>query len=258
MVLPNEVTIAARTYFGSPQKPGGFPASLERVLVANLPRDFHQACQEIIGSWGADVAGTAQWQVRLLFQQPKQVWLAFRCGSRVPDNAKYYDERLAVFRLDTASLKFFSFGSDAENDSNLYHVEFAELLPLDGHEGIAFRVASSNDNPCCAGPEAIAEERLVVYADTPQGPREVLSVVTRREHASHDDVDGDIQTVYRAEARFERDARDRTTAVTLAFREEIIEFAPDAAQPTIKRRSERAGTLRYRWNPGAVRFDEVK
>jgi hypothetical protein len=231
--------------------------SAQGLLLSILPTDFRGACNDMIESWGEIAKGTAEWRVRVLLRQGDQVWLAFRCGSRAPDYDKYYDERLALLRLDTGKLELFPFGGDAENDSTLYHLEFAEVLPLDGAQGVAFKVTQPGENPCCDGGDTTEVERLVIFASSSRGVSEALSVVTRENHYNHDDENGDTETVYEAKVDFERDSENRVTAVT-AFREEVkdIEWKGGTSEPRLK--SERTGTLRYRWNLGRLQFEEIR
>jgi hypothetical protein len=256
--LPQNTAETLAAYFGGQNAEAELPASIEQQLLASLPQDFSGACADIVGHWGEIAKHTSEWHVRILFPQPKSVWLAFRCSSRAPVYVRHYDERLAVLRLDTGRLQFLPLGPNVENDSDLYHLEFAGTLPLEGATGLVFRVATSNDNPCCDGPEAIAEESLRAFADSPQGPRQVLSVVTRREHDSHNDVEGDTETVYQAEVKFERDAQVRVNGVVATFREVVNGFTWKNGVSEPHRLSERTGTLRFRWNPASLRFEPVK
>ncbi len=244
--LSEKAAQVVRAHFlASPAVQPGLPPTVAQSLLDSAPRDFRHACGEVIASWGTE-AGAARWDVRQLFRETKRVWLAFRCGSVRPDLSQYYDERLAVLHLDAQKLEFFAFAPDAENDSSLFHTEFSEILPLQGAQGVAFRVASSNDNPCCGGPEAIREERLMVFAISPQMVTQALSVVTEREHHSHNDVDGDTQSIYRAEVQFEPLSGAGGVSAVVTFREEV------------NGKPHHSGSLRYRWNPAALKFDEVR
>jgi len=259
VILREDAAGAAHAYFVPSVVRSELSPSLAQLLVNSLPADFRRACADIVGSWGSEAAGTEAWRTRLLSNVSNQVWLAFRCASPRPDLSQYFDERLAVLRLGPARLEFLPLGQDLENDSTLYHLEFAELLTLQGGEAHAFRVASSNDNPCCGGPESTSEERLVVFIDTPQGVSEALSVVTRRNDYSHsDDEEGDSEAVYKAEVNFERDSQGGVNGATAAFHEEVrqITWQAGVSQPQLK--SQRSGTLRYRWDPASFHFEEVK
>jgi hypothetical protein len=255
--LREDAAYAARAYFAQQAQPGLAP-SIEQFLMDSLPADFSQACAEMIAGWGSEVAGSEVWRVRLLSWQPRQAWLTFRCGSRRSDLSQYYDERLAVLHFDPTRLVFLPIGQDYENDTTLFHVELAERLTLENGEALAFRVASSNDNPCCGGPEAISEERLMLFADSPQGIRELVSLLTHRQYDSHDDVDGDTQTTYSSEIKFERDAQARVISIVAAFREEEKDVTWNGSVAKYHTRSQRIGTLRYRWNPARFQFEEIK
>ena len=238
---------------------GELPAPIQVDLVNALPQDFRGACSAMIEHWGTIANGTAEWRVRVLVQQADQAWLAFRCGSRAPEYVDDYDERPAVLRLAAGKLEFFALGADAVNDSTLYHLQLAELVPLEGAQGVPFKVTEPAGNPCCDGPESRSGARWMVFAETPRGVAELLSVVTARDDASHsDDPEIDSETTYRAELKFERDSSQRITAVTATFREEVKDITWDGAKAKPQIVSQRSGTLRYRWNPISLLFEERK
>src|SRR5215467_1873550 len=66
-------------------------APIQAQLVRALPQDFRAACTSLIESWGDIARGTDEWRVRVLARQADQVWLSFRCASRVPEYEKDYD-----------------------------------------------------------------------------------------------------------------------------------------------------------------------
>ena len=195
----------------------------------------------------------------MLVRQADQVWLAFRCGSHAPEYEKDYDERPALLRLDTGKLEFFPLGEDAENDSTLYHLEFSEFLPLEGVQGVAFKVTEPAGNPCCAGPDSRSGESWRVFADSPHGVAELLSVVTARDDSSHsDEPEVDTETAYRAQITLARDAQNRVREVAATFRDEVKDITWEGAKANPHTVSERSGTLRYRWNPASLLFEEIK
>ena len=260
VTLPGNLVRSIRANLeASPRAAEEFPAPIRAELLSALPQDFRGACAAMIENWGEIAKGTDGWTVRVLVRQADRVWLTFRCGSRAPEYAKDYDERPALLRLETGKLEFFPLGEDVDNDSTLYHLEFAEVLPLEGAQGVAFKVTEPGGNPCCDGPESRSGESWRVFADTPHGVAELLSVMTARDDSSHsDDPEIDSETTYRAQITLDRDAQNRVREVTAAFREEVkdITWEGDKANPHTV--SERSGTLRYRWNPSHLKFEEVK
>jgi len=197
--------------------------------------------------------------VRVLVRQANKVWLSFRCASRAPEYVKDYDERPALLRLATGKLEFVPLGSDAENDSTLYHVEFSELLTLEGTQGVALKVTEPAGNPCCDGPESRSGETLRIFADSPHGVVELLSVTTARDDSSHsDDPEVDSETTYRAQIALDRDAQNRGTAVAATFHEEVKYITYEGEKTNAHTVSQRSGTLRYRWIPAAMHFEEIK
>jgi hypothetical protein len=236
-----------------------FAAPIQADLLRALPQDFRAACPSLIESWGDIVRGTDEWRVRVLVRQADQVWLSFRCVSRAPEYEKDYDERPALLRLATGTLEFLALGLDAENDSTLYHVEFSQFLPLEGAQGVVLKVTEPAGNPCCDGPESRSGETWRVFADSPRGVAELLSVTTARDDSSHsDDPEVDSETTYRAQITLNRDAQNRCRAVAVTFREEVkdITYEGEKAYPHIV--SQRSGTLHYRWIPTSLHFEEIK
>ena len=243
--------------------PVAFAAPIEAELLRALPQDFRAACTSMIESWGGIAKGTDEWRVRILVRQDDQLWLAFRCASRALEYEKDYDERPALLRLTTGKLEFLPLGPDAENDSTLYHIEFSELLPLEGAQGVAFKVTEPGETPCCDGPESRSGETWRVFADLPQGAAELLSVTTARDDSSHcDDPEVDSETTYRAEITVDRDSQNRGKEVAATFREEVKEITYDGEKANPHTVSQRSGRLRYRWTPAALHFslhsEEIK
>lgn len=243
----------------SPTDRVAFAAPIQADLVRALPQDFRAACPSLMESWGDIAKGTDEWHVRILTRQSDQVWLSFRCASRAPEYVKDYDERPALLRLTTGKLEFVPLGSDAENDSTLYHVEFSELLPLEGAQAVVLKVTEPAGNPCCDGPESRSGETWRVLADSPHGVAELLSVTTARDDSSHsDDPEVDTETTYWAQIAVNRDAQNRGREIAATFHGEVkdITYAGEKANPHIV--SQRSGTLLYRWIPASLHFEEIK
>ncbi len=239
--------------------PVAFAAPIQADLLRALPQDFRAACPSLIESWGDIAKGTDEWRVRVLVRQDDQLWLAFRCASRALEYEKDYDERPALLRLTTGKLEFLPLGSDAENDSTLYHIEFSELLPLEGAQGVALKVTEPAGTPCCDGPESRSGETWRVFADLPHGVAELLSVTTARDDSSHsDDPEVDSETTYRAQITLDRDAQNRGKEVAATFREEVKEITYQGEKANPHTVSQRSGTLRYRWTPASLHFEEIK
>jgi len=257
--LGSSAGVDARNYFSRPQAAGELRAPLQEILLRGLSDNFLNACGNLMEEWGGERArGTSYWRVRLLDLQGTRAWLAFHCRSRLKDLAQDYDERLAVLRLDTATLELLPLAPDAENDSDLYHLEFAKRLTLKNALGFSFRVMAG-DNPCCDGPESRSQERLMVFVDTPGGAFESLSVVTARDDLSHcDDPEVDTETKYHADVEFERDANNFVTTAKSTFRETVIDTTWESGKAKPHTVNERSGTLHFRWNAATSKFEEIR
>ena len=258
VTLPGNLVGSIQASFApSPTGPVEFAAPIQADLLRALPQDFDAACPSLIESWGAK--GTDQWSVRVLVRQADQVWLSFRCTSRAPEYQKDYDERPALLRLATGKLEFLPLGSDAENDSTLYHIEFSEFLPLEGAHGVALKIIEPAEKPCCDGPESRSGETWRVFADSPHGVAELLSVTTARDDSSHcDDPEVDSETTYRAQIALDRDAQNRAREVAVTFRKEVKDITYEGEKANPHTVSQRSGTLRYRWIPASLHFVEIK
>jgi hypothetical protein len=257
--LTEAAASAVSEYTAHPSAANELPASLQNLLLNSLPTSFQGACEALMETWGGPSAlGTSYWQVRLLDRRDSRVWLVFRCGSRQQEMADSYDERLALLRIENATLEFLPLGPDVENDSDLYRVAFRERLTLHGAQGTAF-ILSIRDNPGCGGPESRSQDRMIVLADTPRGLVESLNLVTRRDDSSHsDDPEVDTETTYRAKIEFEPDTNGRVIAVTSTFREEIKDITWDGGKASSRIVDQPSGALHYRWNPATLKFEEVK
>jgi hypothetical protein len=120
-------------------------------------------------------------------------------------------------------------------------------------------VTEPAENPCCDGPESRSGESWRVFAASPQGVTELLSVVTARDDASHsDDPEGDSATTYRGRIALKRDARHRVRDVTVAFHETVEDITYEGGKAHRHTVSRRAGAQHFRWNPGRFRFNEVR
>jgi hypothetical protein len=243
----------------SPPGSVALAASIQADLVRALPQDFRAACPSLVESWGDIASATDEWRVRVLVRQADQVWLSFQCGSLAPEYEKEYDERPALLSLATGKLEFVPLGSDAENDSTLYHVEFSELVALDGAQGVVLKVDEPAGNPCCDGPESRSGETWRIFADSPHGIVELLSVTTARDDSSHNDApEVDSETTYRAQITLDRDAQNRGTAVTATFQEEVKDITYQGEKADAHTVSQRSGTLHYLWVPAAMHFEQIK
>lgn len=114
-------------------------------------------------------------------------------------------------------------------------------------------------NPCCDGPESRSGESWRVFAGSSHGVAELLSVTTARDDSSHsDDPEVDSETTYRAQITLDRGAQKLVREVTATFREEVKDITWDGAKANPHTVSERSATLRYRWNPASLLFEEIK
>ncbi len=259
--LGDDAKAAAQDYFSRqlPHDGAELPASLQASLLRSLPENLASTCGILLEEWAGERGQSSSfWRVRLLHHQSHRVWLALRCGSRLQDMARYYDERLALLHLNTSSLELLPLGPDTEDDEGVYSLQFSKRLVLKNAEGFSFHVGIGN-NPCCDGPESRSQERLIVFADTAHGTFESLSVITARDDSSHsDDPEIDTETTYRADVNFEHDSNSFVTAASAAFHETVKDITWESGKARAHTASERSGTLRFRWNPTIFKFEKIQ
>ncbi len=254
--IPESTVALARQYWRQGPRGAALPLPLTKQLLASIPSELTGGCRQMISYWGQIAEGTERWSVRSLHAGGNNAWLAFRCGSTAHEYAESYDERLAVLRLDEGVLEFVSVRQVLEGESFMFHLKFDVELPLPTGTGIAFRVSSSTDNPCCDGGDRTSEERLVVFATDSGAMRQVLSVVVGRNDYSHDDVDGDGETTYQAQVQFAHDASGRTITATSRFREQVKNYDLEGNLPP-PQPSPRVGELMFIWDSSAGKFIEA-
>lgn len=257
--LSVETSTALRDYFSHASDLGELPPFLQNSLLHILPRNLASACSDLMEAWaGEDARASALWRVRLLHHETARAWLAFHCASNLPHLADYHDERLALLRLDTGVVELLTFGPDAEDDDEVYQIEFIQRVPLQGAEGFSFRVKKPG-NPCCDGPESRSQERLMIFADSPAGVVKSLSAIMARDDLSHcDDPEVDTETAYRAEIKYERDSKNFVAAVSAAFHEKVTDTNYESGVARPHTTSERSGTLQFRWDRSTFKFEQIR
>ena len=212
-------------------------------------------------AWAGDRGrDSSAWTVRLLDSQHNREWLAFHCGSSLKDEdmARYWDERLALIRLNAGTIELLPPGPRDEENEGVLHYEFLHQVALKNTTGFCFRLTVDN-NPCCDGPEYRSQERLVVFVGTPNGIRQALSVLTGRKDSSHsDDPEVDPETTYHAEVTFERGRNNLVTGVSAVFHEKVVDLTWEANKANPHTVSEHSGTLQFQWNPATFKFDKAR
>jgi hypothetical protein len=242
VVLSSVEAQKLRVYLGRRLKIQLLPLEVQRMLLTGAPRGFREACDAMVNSWGAPAHGTALPSVRLLGRtSPDEVWLAFRCGSRLRDLRAYYSERLALLTPARALIRFFDLGSESIGKISsplLYRVKLGEAIKLPRTDAASFLIYADSESPPSRGPPGVTEERFLVIAGKSAEMRQVLSIMTIHRH--HESA---IDTIYRARLGFKRDATGRVTAISVYFHE------------SLNGRLRRAGMLLYKWNPLSETFE---
>jgi len=184
------------------------------LLIGSLPREFRDACREMVPNFGPEAAAktTWKWSVRRLYVEGNDIQqsalLALRCTAHMPD-ITYYDERPAVLLLnkEKALLKLSPLAEDCKNCSDLYHIRFTQKFGTPSAYLAELSVEHSNENPCCDGIVRESGTLLLLIA-VPDGTQ-----VLAFEKDSFDDV-GEETTECKSSVFYERESDGRLKAIT--------------------------------------------
>ncbi len=232
-----------------------------KILADALPRALRAGCNEMITTWGENLAGTARLAARPLYVGTqaeggfRQALLAFRCfsaGVRDYYDHDYYDERLALLAVgsDATYLSLIPHapacaGCEDWSDSALVHIALGEALRLGGKRGVSLVVSISSDNPCCGGADSLEAERVVWYLLDGKTAKPVASALRRQKRGSGDAEEGDTLTVYHGTITSEKDQTGGVVQITSRY--SITENDEPKGE----------GVLRYRWNAKNEEFEKV-
>ncbi len=233
----------------SGSKPVPFSPEAAKPIIASLPKDFRNSCNDVVEQWpGAQ--DTDLWAVRVLFSLRNEgrieAVLALRCESSNTDMKEWYDERPAVVELthESATLRLVPIAKDCEGCAPLYHVEFSKTYEAMGARLVELG-AYLNENPCCGGPDSKSANRLVVLSLL--AAEQVLSLDKGTYADSNDDEDGShTEWVCEAKIAYLRDAAGKVEMLSAETRCTVNK----KPQPEVKKQS-------FRWNATAGRFEEV-
>lgn len=243
-----------QTYFQSLREaPEPIDSAVERTIVNLMPKKFRDGCRKMISSWGKVARGSAASFVRALYVHTptdgqQRVLLTFVCYSRSPEYAeKYYDERLVLLTIDSASstLATIPHGSPCDNCSDLTRIAVGDPAKIGGQTAIPLTFSSSTENPCCDGVHTVEEEFYRYYVFEPAGIRQMLSLLKHRREVYHDDVEGDSITSTQSEVTIEKDEEDNIVRVTASV------ATTSTGQPT------RMVNEVYVWNRKMKKFEQV-
>jgi hypothetical protein len=231
---------------------------VERAVIASLPSGFRQGCEAMIDSWATanHPQNRAILKIRDLGRPEGATgrFLVCRCFSTLPGSEKSYDERLAYLHESAGKLvlRLFAHGKAAHGDSTLSRIDPAAGAHFPGLVAAGFKIAESNENPCCDGGDRYWQEKAVYTALAPSGAYIAAALLNSRTDRVHDDIDGDVEVRLVAQWRATRNRQGETTEFVGQYRTtEEAEKAP--TKKTVK-----SGQMLQRWNARSRRFDTVQ
>ena len=228
----------------------------ERAVLATLPLSFREGCAAMIDIWGNVPQNKAMLKIRDLGRPEEATgrFLALRCFSALPGSENFYDERLAYLHQSAGKLvlRIFSHGMDAQNDSALSKIEPVAGAHFPGVVAAGFKIAESNENPCCDGGDIYSQKRTIYTALAPSGAYLAAALLNARTDHVHDDVDGDVEV--RLAARW-RATRNRAGEIT-EFVGQYMTTEEHEKMPGKK--TSKSGQMLHRWNARSRRFETVK
>ncbi|MBI4810969.1 MAG: hypothetical protein HY800_05930 [Ignavibacteriales bacterium] len=204
-----------KKYFGSfDQLPVQLDDKTEKLLLNLLPKEYQKGCNAMIAHWGEIAKNTATTAVRVLYlknleKNIQQIFLTYTCFSMAREYGdKYYDERLAVLTIDSASSKLtmYPHAKPCDNCSELTRMALEEDdISIGGNPAICIIFGISSKNPCCNGPISFDEDILKYFIIQPTGVVDALTFRKYRRETIHDDEAGDSTTGYRTNIDTEKD-----------------------------------------------------
>ncbi|MBU4404492.1 MAG: hypothetical protein KKG79_02645, partial [Acidobacteria bacterium] len=173
----------------------------------------------------------------------------YRCFSAYAGyRDEFYDERLAVLFIDPdkSSLVLVPHAGNCASCSDLSHIRFDQVLQCAATPLVSLLIATSNNNPCCDGPFRSNEERINYYVLQDSEVKLAASVLRHREESEHDDLNGDMTTIYDAKISEHRDRDGNVTHIGSRYsRSENGELR-------------QTGELTYVWNQEKKEFDWIE
>jgi len=244
-----------KTYFGNYNYlPSPLNDSIGMLLLKHLPKQYKNGCKEMISGWGKEAKGTSATAVKPIHlvkhtENIQHVLLVYTCYSSAREyEDRYYDERLAVLRIDSSnsSITVIPHSKECDKCSELSHIGLLEdTLKIDNTDAVSIIIGTSNDNPCCGGSTRIEEVSIKYFTINQQEVKEKLSLITSRKEIFHDDQNGDSIAIHTRNVETVRDANGNIVSV-------ILHGEITINGSVIKREMNK-----YSWNRKRKAFEEV-
>jgi hypothetical protein len=112
------------------------------MLLRGAPAGWAASCEAKINGWGAAAKGTTRLSVRIVARtSPDEVWLAYRCGSRLLDLRRHYSERLGLFMPAKGTIQYFALDEMAGIGAGmLSRIKVTEGMRVENARGLVLRL----------------------------------------------------------------------------------------------------------------------
>jgi hypothetical protein len=228
--------------------------SIGMLLLKHLPKQYKNGCREMITVWGKKAKGTSATAVKPIHlvnhsKNIQHVLLVYTCYSTAEGyEDRYYDERLAVLRVDSArsTITVMPHSKGCDKCIELSHISLLEdTLKIDDTDAISIIIGMSNENPCCEGPARTEEINIKYFTINQNEVKERLSLITSRKETLHSDNIGDSTVTKTQNIETIRDGKGNIVSILL-HSETIINGS------VVKR-----GIGKYSWNRKRKAFEET-
>lgn len=233
--------------------PGSLDDSVGRLLLKHLPKQYKDGCRSMISTWGKEAKNSSATAVKPIHlanhsENIQHILLVYTCYSTAEGfEDRYYDERLAVLRIDSArsSITVIPHGKECDKCTELSHISLLEdTLKIDNTDAISVIYGLSNENPCCEGSDRVEEVSVKYFTINQDEIKERLTLITSRKETFHYEQRGDSTA---AQVRIIETIRDNAgNIVTFILHTETI-----LNGSMIKR-----GLGKYSWNRKRRAFEE--
>ncbi|MBI1806595.1 MAG: hypothetical protein HYR76_06035 [Ignavibacteria bacterium] len=242
-----------KKYFGSlHEKPDILDEKIGQTLSNLMPKSYRNACRTMISKWGSGAKRTASSVMRVMYlrnvsENHQDILLVYTCYSSAKQYGdKFYDERLALLSIDSASstLRTIPHGKPCTTCSELTRIGIVEdTLQIDAQPALSIAFATSHNNPCCT--DSIAREEIVYhYYKLERSDLVEMAVIQHHRWEVNPTSPGDT-TTYDSRISHETDPAGN-----------IIKLISDY-DVTLKGQSIEHRILFYRWNKKSHRFEET-
>jgi hypothetical protein len=253
-VITGKDHLHLKSYFeAQTHLPNPFNDSIGMLLLKYLPKEYKKGCKDMIATWGTETINSSETAVKLLHlvnysKNNQQILLVYTCFSSAKEYGdKYYDERLAVLHVDsaTSSITMIPHDKECNNCTELSQIGlYEDTLKINNSPAISIIIGKTNENPCCGSTDKIEEISIKYFTTDPEAFKEQLTLVVSSEETFHNDQDEDSTVVQKNDIETIRDKVGNIISIILS------------TETIINGSNAKRGMVKYGWNRKRKAFEK--